>query len=114
MSGKLKSWLLDDAVFYTLLIISVAIVAFLLGRNSLVVTQPQGAGVIISQPKSSETIEVEDSNAILVVASRSGTKYHLPSCPGAKQIKDSNKITFSSIEQAQAAGYTPAANCDGF
>ncbi len=47
------------------------------------------------------------------VASKSGTKYHLPWCPGAKQMKEENKIYFSSKEEAEAAGYTPAANCKG-
>lgn len=49
----------------------------------------------------------------VVVASRNGTKYHLPSCPGAKQIKPENKITFSSPQEAEAAGYEPANNCPG-
>lgn len=48
-----------------------------------------------------------------VVASKSGSKYHLPTCPGAKQIKPENLITFSSRDAAEAAGYTPAANCKG-
>lgn len=47
------------------------------------------------------------------VASKSGSKYHLPWCPGAKQIKESNKIYFDSKEAAEKAGYTPAANCKG-
>ena len=47
------------------------------------------------------------------VASKSGSKYHLPWCPGAKQMKEENKIFFNSKEEAEAAGYTPAANCKG-
>jgi len=111
MTGKLKSFLLDDAIFYALLVISVAIVAFLLGRNSLAQMQPQAAGVQISQTVVSEAIQTVPAGSVSVVASRSGTKYHLPTCPGAKQIKESNKIVFASIEQAKAAGYGPAANC---
>ena len=49
----------------------------------------------------------------VVVASRNGTKYHLTSCSGAKQIKPENKITFSSFKEAEAAGYEPASNCPG-
>lgn len=49
----------------------------------------------------------------MVVASKSGTRYHLPSCPGAKSISKKNKITFSSIAEAEAAGYKPALNCKG-
>jgi hypothetical protein len=47
------------------------------------------------------------------VGSRNGTKYHLPWCSGAARIKEENKVWFSSKEEAEAAGYTPAANCKG-
>jgi len=53
------------------------------------------------------------STSIQVVASKNGTKYHLPTCAGAKQISDKNKVTFGSIEEARAKGYTPASNCKG-
>ena len=53
------------------------------------------------------------NNIGIVVASKNGIKYHLPTCPGAKQIKESNKISFASPEQATLAGYTPASNCPG-
>jgi hypothetical protein len=116
MNRKFKSWLLDDAVFYTLLVISIAVVAFLLGRNSMVHTQSPGAGVQISQqttPSAEQTSDSLTKNSASVVVSRSGTKYHLPTCPGAKQIKESNKIVFSSTAEAKAAGYSAAANCEG-
>ena len=48
-----------------------------------------------------------------VVASKTGSKYHLPDCPGAKQIIEKNKIVFLSINEAERAGYTPASNCKG-
>jgi hypothetical protein len=47
------------------------------------------------------------------VASKSGTKYYLPSCSGVKRIKEENKVWFASVEDAQAAGLTPASNCPG-
>lgn len=47
------------------------------------------------------------------VASKTGSAYHLPDCPGAKQIKEENKIWFATKEAAQAAGYKPAGNCPG-
>lgn len=49
----------------------------------------------------------------ILVASKSGTKYHFPWCSGAKTIKEENKIYFSSKEEAEKAGYTPAGNCKG-
>ncbi|MBI4135083.1 MAG: hypothetical protein HY471_03195 [Candidatus Sungbacteria bacterium] len=48
-----------------------------------------------------------------VVASQNGTAYHLPDCPGAKQIKPENLITFKDAAAAAAAGYKPAGNCPG-
>ncbi len=47
------------------------------------------------------------------VASKTGTKYHLPWCSGARRIKEENKVWFATKEEAEAAGYTPAANCKG-
>ena len=47
------------------------------------------------------------------VASKSGTKYYLPSCAAAGRISDANKVWFASPDAAHAAGYTPATNCDG-
>lgn len=47
-----------------------------------------------------------------IVASKNGTKYYLPSCSGADRISEANKIRFSSVAAATAAGYTPAASCE--
>ena len=45
------------------------------------------------------------------VGSISGHVYHLPSCPGARRIKDENKVWFKSKEEAESLGYKPAGNC---
>lgn len=47
------------------------------------------------------------------VASKTGAKYHLPWCSGAQRITEANKIWFQTKEEAEKAGYTPAANCKG-
>jgi hypothetical protein len=47
------------------------------------------------------------------LASKSGTKYYLPTCAGAKRIKDENRVWFATVEEAKAKGLTPAANCPG-
>lgn len=65
----------------------------------------------ISHPEEqSEPVSPENT---FYVASKNGTKYHLPSCAGAKQIQEENKIIFNSKAEAEAAGYTPASNCKG-
>jgi hypothetical protein len=49
----------------------------------------------------------------VVVASKTGKKYHYPWCAGAKQISEANKITFQTFAEARTAGYGPASNCPG-
>ena len=43
----------------------------------------------------------------LYVASKNGNKYHLPTCSGAKRIKEENKIWFDSKQEAEKAGLFP-------
>ena len=47
------------------------------------------------------------------VGSRISDKYHYPWCSGAKRITEANKVWFNTKEEAERAGYTPAANCPG-
>lgn len=116
--GKLETFL-ESRYFVALIIALVAIIAFCLGRLSKidqgrepvrVLDANQAATVIASETNISKT---GFDASTQVVGSKSGTKYHLPTCPGAKQISDKNKITFNSIEEARAKGYTPATNCKG-
>ena len=69
--------------------------------SALTVTDPAPAASVAS------------SGAGKYVASRNGTKYYLPTCSGAKRIKEENKVWFETVEVAKAEGYTAAANCDG-
>lgn len=45
------------------------------------------------------------------IASRKSDKYHLPSCKWAKRIKDSNRIRFNSVREAENAGYKACEVC---
>lgn len=54
-----------------------------------------------------------DNKEIKIVGSENGEVYHLPWCPGAKQIKEENKIFFKSKKEAENRGYRPAKNCPG-
>lgn len=107
-----------------LLLILVSVASFGLGRQSItfVSQHSQPAGIVFSEdvvsaqvtiPISQDTSKNKAALEERVVASKSGTKYHLLSCPGASQIKESNKVYFDSFVDAKAAGYTPAANCLG-
>ncbi len=130
---KLKSFIADDGFYMAALLILVSLASFGLGRQSIIETEPVKAienksSVILSEsvktapnlaPTPIENIPEEESVTGAaevdgeVVASKSGTKYHLPTCSGAKTIKPENLITFTSREEAEASGYTPAANCKG-
>ncbi len=48
-----------------------------------------------------------------VVGSKNGSVYHLPWCPGAKQINEENEVWFESRKEAEDNNYTPAQNCKG-
>jgi hypothetical protein len=134
MFEKLKSLILDDAVFNTCIVILVAAASFGLGRLSVLETdqvpQPGAAAastlvateglVKLDTPPSSTTVATSSPDTppltketAAFVASKSGTKYHKLTCPGAKQIKPENQIFFATTKEAEAAGYTPAANCPG-
>ena len=121
MYEKLKSLLADDALFTAILLILVGVVSFGLGRQSILengqgqVRNQAAAGItFIQAEKSAENpLKSTYSDGVRVVASKSGSKYHLLTCPGATQIKEENKVYFDSKASAEAAGYGPAANCEG-
>lgn len=51
------------------------------------------------------------SSSMTFVASVNSDKFHYPSCSAAKRIKDSNKIYFSSRDEAISRGYSPCGIC---
>ncbi|MEK9160667.1 MAG: hypothetical protein AAB440_01345 [Patescibacteria group bacterium] len=98
---------------YLALVILVAIASFQLGmlherdfasETDFYIEDLGAATVTASLPEAREGVYVGSVN---------GTKYHLPSCPGARTISEGNKIWFSTKTEAEGAGYTPAANCEG-
>ncbi len=125
MLEKLKSWLLNDQVFFSIIVVLVGIASFFLGRASITQTGSQEPvrstvkpNVVIKESEQTAVISpveaklpVVDQTTAMLVGSKSGTKYHLLTCPGAKQIKEENKLFFASVAEATAAGYKPAANC---
>ena len=118
MFNNIKRLLEDDLFFYTVLIVVVSILSFGLGRWSMQeVTAPLQPAVTMTtqSAKVGESLLQNTQNTARTttqfVASKNGTKYHLLTCPGAKQMKEENKVYFNSVKEATAAGYTPAANC---
>ena len=106
-------------LFLSLVIILVATLSFGIGRLTgagksegikveydASLTSPRNtASVIQSLPTTPTSLKGD------IVASKNGSKYHFSHCAGAKQIKEENKITFASTQDAEASGYTLASNC---
>ena len=112
---------IKEDVFIVATIVLVALVFFGIGR----LTSPKSEPI---QIMNLEKASVEDIKPLekgideetyqgdyqgKVLGSVNSDKYHLPDCPGAKQISEKNKIWFDSIQEAEKAGYKPAANCPG-
>lgn len=123
-----KHSVVREAVIVPLIILVVAVASFALGRMSAMESvahyQPIQAGTAVESTVAREmrvegvpTTSVQGVGTEPVpggyVASKNGTKYHLPWCSGAKRIKEENKIWFSTKEEAEKAGYEPAGNCKG-
>jgi hypothetical protein len=107
-------------LFLAIIIILVALLAFGLGRLSVgereavrIEYNPEifNSQFSISNEASVLHAAANIQNSGSVVASKNGTKYHYSHCPGAKQIKEENKISFESPQAAEASGYTMASNC---
>lgn len=47
-----------------------------------------------------------------LVASKNGTRYYTPDCPGRGRIHEENKVYFNTPEAAEDEGYTLAQACD--
>ncbi len=113
---------INQNLFIILTIIFVALIFFGIGR----LTSPKSEPILIQnlEKASIEDIKVpaeeQGSDKTYqgdyegkVLGSVNSDKYHLPDCPGAKQINEKNKVWFDSIQDAEKAGYKPAGNCPG-
>jgi hypothetical protein len=123
VAGKFKAFFSNTEYLLTILIIAVSFTSFWLGRLSMSAASPYGQSLseIAASAAVSASVESNATSSAKTgespeggyVASKNGTKYHLPWCSGAKQISEQNKIFFATKEEAETAGYTPASNCKG-
>ncbi|MBU1557708.1 hypothetical protein KKC45_01995 [Patescibacteria group bacterium] len=98
-------------VFVVLLIVLTSFTSFGLGRLSKIDELKTPL-----QINNSALVQEAIGNKEIIgkyVASKSGSKYHLPWCSGAQTISEKNKIWFENKEEAESRGYTPAKNCKG-
>ena len=89
------------------------------GREAVIERLPMEEGLTASMAigaskASAEAVPTPVMNAGgQYVASKNGERYYLPWCGGVSRINEENKVWFASKAEAEAAGYTPAANCKG-
>lgn len=113
IKGK-KSFL---APFLVVLLVfaTVAGISFILGRLSLKVENQGHDGVRIEYPPLLSAYKVptnpQKTHTGQYVASIGGTKYYTLDCGGVSRIKEENKTYFTSISEAENAGYEPASSC---
>lgn len=116
-------------IFTVFVIMLVSLGSFGLGRLSVLYESPREHGAPLEVVQSTSDAPPRTSGVVhgvsaqdesgaspaagTYVASKGGTKYHLPWCSGAQRIKEENKIFFATKTEAEAAGYTPASNCKG-
>ena len=111
LEGKIRAiparaW---DDIFLVIAVFLIALASFGIGRLSILYEADEPLRVFY--PEEQETSAAVETGEY--VASISGTKYHLPWCSGAQNIKEGNKIWFNTKEEAELSGYEPAANCPG-
>lgn len=116
---------LPDDIFFSLIIILVAFGAFGLGRLSKIEdsrvpirieNEPEVTADTFSlsgNKKETSTTPTISTDTSQLVGSKNGNKYHYTWCAGAQRITEANRRYFSSIQDAEAQGYTPASNCKG-
>ena len=65
-----------------------------------------GKAETATQPQVSPPAEEEASSPAGFVASKTGKKYYPAGSTAAEKIKDENRVTFATEEEAQKAGYS--------
>jgi len=111
--------------YLIVIVILVALLAFGIGRLSVLYGKASDFKILYPTSEivehgevlgASNTTNLTTNNSLSsgpYVASKTGSKYHLPWCAGAQAIKEENKIYFSTKDEAEARGYEPAGNCKG-
>ena len=119
----------NKELYLAAVIILVATISFGLGRLSKI--REEKTPITIENVATSTEITANSSNKNVTekmleqnlgnisqppkifVASRNGKKYYFAWCESAKIIKEANRVWFAAKDEAEKAGYQPAANCKG-
>ena len=117
IKGKIN---IDKFTFlYLIIIISVGISSFFLGRISSDIKEGEREGELLISENNREVREIGSYNEISTgsqiekryVASKNGKMYYNLGCSGAKRIKPENEVWFSTKEEAEKSGYSLSSLC---
>lgn len=127
----------NKELYLSVVIIMVATISFGLGRLSKIREEKtpitiEDRGLNANSPLSTSNVDsakTSDKNVTekmleqdfgnisqsqkIFVASKNGKKYYYAWCESANVIKEQNRVWFATKEEAEKAGYQPAANCRG-
>lgn len=63
-------------------------------------------------PKQAQLLpELEEFSPGKIIGNRNSNVYHLPNCPDYHKVSERNRIYFSSVIEAERAGFRKARNC---
>jgi hypothetical protein len=114
----------NEDIMLTLVIISVSVGSFLIGRSSISVeTSPRFTMNDIPDatkeqiraavtPGDDVFVEMSETQGkTTIFGSKSGTKYYFSWCSGASRVKLENRVYYQSEQEAKSAGRSVASGC---
>ena len=121
IKGNMEDSKMGQSIAFSVILVLTCLTSFGLGRLSVQKPLQNDTVSIIGEvstygdsapSKQGGGYQESESSYGVYVASRSGTKYYLPSCSGASRIKEENKIWFNSTSEAESAGFTKSSTCN--
>jgi hypothetical protein len=114
-AGEVTEGLTRGRVFVGLVVLSLLISSFMLGRLSKVFDEKPVFSleeIASSENANSKSLEqFQNISTSTIVASKKGKKYYFVWCKYASTIKESNRIYFDNEDKAKASGRALANGC---
>ena len=66
----------------------------------------------VTQPEATQAADNSQMATAAYIGNSNSMKFHKPDCPGVAKMSDSNKVEFSTRDEAVADGYQPCKQCN--
>lgn len=77
--------------------------------------RPGGSGSMPDEISADSTVPTKpkpnETAATAYIGNSNSKKFHTPDCSSAKKLKDENRVSFKSREEAVSEGYKPCGRC---